>query len=134
MMIRRGLAFLIDWILICSVGTALFLLGPEFDPEYLIYPSIEMFSAYGVILGVLLVLLFPLFRDVIFGGASLGKRIMGLRIVKKGTREKPSVGALILKNLTFCFVSIEAILCLVNHGFTLGNLISGTEVRRNEVK
>ncbi len=127
-MVRRAVAFLIDYWLTFLITFALVFLSPQMDPAYLLYPSIEMFSSFVPWLGVLFALLFPIFRDVIFGGASLGKRIMRLRIVVRGTDQKPSFGVLILRNLTIAFVSVEFIVWLVTKGRRLGDFIGNTDV------
>lgn len=125
-MIRRFLSFCIDWVVIFAVGFALSLLGPQFDPEYLLYPSIQMFSAYGVILSFLWFIAVPLCKDIL-GGASLGKRICGLRVVSKDGG-KANAGKRILRNITFYFVVVEIIVALVNKGTRLGDMLARTQV------
>ena len=126
-MLKRFLSFWIDWMIIWIIGFVLSLLGPAFDPQYLLQPSIRMFSAYGVILSVLWYILAPLFRDFLFGNASLGKKLFGLRVTdKNGSKAKPL--ALILRNLAFWLVPVEMILVLCNHGTRLGDMLAGTQV------
>lgn len=64
--IKRMIAFAIDWCLVFVIGTMLFFTGPRFDLNYLRVPSVKMFSAYGVILGIVSFALLPLIRDIIF--------------------------------------------------------------------
>lgn len=125
-MIRRFMSFCIDWVAIFAVGFALSLLGPEFAPEYLLYPSIQMFSAYGVILSVLWFIAAPLCKDLI-GGASLGKHICGLRVAAKDGG-KAEAFALVLRNVTFFFAMIEMIVILANKGVRVGDMLAGTRV------
>ncbi len=126
--IKRLIAFVIDYLLIGLISFAFIFFSPSFDSSYLLYPSIKMFSSLSPWLGILSAIFLPLFRDVIFGGASFGKRIMGLRIVKSGTEEKPSVGALILRNITIAFVTVEFIVWFIAKGRRLGDFIGNTEV------
>ncbi len=130
---KRIFAFLIDYFLVALISFSLIFFtyiffSSQFYPEYWLYPSVKMFSLYSPWLGALSAFLLPIFRDVIFGGASLGKRIMGLRIVKMGTNEKPSVGILLLRNLTITFVTVEFIVWLILKGRRLGDIIGKTEV------
>ena len=109
------------------------MLGPRFDPQYLMYPSVKMFSAYGVILGILGFLLLPVVRDAVCGGASVGKRIVGLKVVDGKTGNKPSLKQLLLRNLFFYFVAFDAIVILYRHkktgkGMSLGDEVSGTDI------
>lgn len=126
-MVRRFLSFCIDWMIICMVGFSLTLFGPQFDPEYLLRPSIYMFSAYGAILSILWFVFAPLFRDALLGGVSLGKRLFGLRVTDK-SGDKASGMTLILRNITFWLVLLEMILVLCNHGIRLGDMLAGTRV------
>jgi len=87
-----------------------------------------MFSAYGFLLSALSFILFPLFKDCLFGNASLGKQLMRLKIVDIKTDRKVSVGQLVLRNITFYIPLIEFIMMLANHGNTIGDLITHTAV------
>lgn len=126
--IKRIVAFVIDWNLVFLICVALLLSGPQFKLEYLALPRVEMFSSYGVILGLLGFVLLPLIRDCILKNASVGKRIMGLRVVDVKTWQPPSLGKLILRNVMFYFPAVEFILVLVNNGASVGDMISGTAV------
>ena len=132
-MARRMIAFLIDWCLVFVICPGLFMLGPRFDMQYLMYPSVKMFSAYGVIAGVLGFLLLPIFRDVICGGASIGKRIAGLRVVDRESGNKASVEQLLLRNLLFYFVAVDAIVILYRYK-TIGKEASlGDEIAKTDI-
>lgn len=119
---------MIDWNLILLLSFAMFLISPNFDWKYLSVPSTEMFSAYGVALGFLCLLILPLIKDCIFRNASIGKKIMGLRVVDRTTGQPPRFGKLLLRNITFYFYYVEIIAVLVNRGVSLGDMLSGTAV------
>ena len=127
-LIKRAVAFVIDWNLILAFSFAMFLVGPQFDVKYLMLPSVEAFSSYGVIIGVLGLLALPLVRDCIFRNASLGKLIMGLRVVDVKTDCPPSIVKMLIRNLTFYFWAADLIAMLANHGVSVGDSISSTTV------
>ena len=126
--IRRIIAFTIDWCLIFAISITLFFLGPRFDLNYFRYPSVEMFSAYGVILGILSFILLPLLKDCLFKNASFGKWLLRLKIVDKTTQNKPKIEKLLLRNITFYFPFIELAFLLFNKGDTIGDIITQTTV------
>ena len=130
LLIRRFLAFVIDWNLMYGVAMVLMLFGPGSNPEYFIYPSIKMFGSAGFLLGLLWFLLYCLFKDCMFGGRSLGKLICGLMIQNSETGEKSAFGNLILRNITYVIVQIEMIVVLVNKAKRLGDCIAKTQVVR----
>ena len=131
---RRIIADLIDWNLIFVLGSAFLFLGPNFDPIFLLYPSVEMFSAYGVLLSLFTFLVLPFFKDCLFRSVSLGKALMGLKIVDGITFEKAKISKLLLRNLTFYFFFIELLLLLI-HGETIADLLTKTTVcSRNSAK
>lgn len=126
--IKRAIAFIIDWNLIFIISIGLLLIGPRFDMNYLLVPSTEMFSSYGVILGVICFIVLPLLKDLMFRNASLGKAIMRIVVVDANSLERPSVSQLILRNITFYLVPIEVVALFINKGKTIGNSISNTIV------
>jgi len=76
-----------------------------------------------------------LFRDIIFGNRSLGKRMAGLRVVNRYTKKTAGVGARLLRNLTIVTIApiiIEMILVLVSSkGLRMGDHMSKTQVVDN---
>ena len=127
-LIRRLIAFVIDWNLIFLIGFGLFISGPEFKIEYLLRPSIRMFSAYGVLLSVLSFALLPLIKDCVFKGSSLGKLICGIRVYDNNSKDIAKTSSLILRNLTFYIPFVELIVALCNNGRTLGDMLSSSYV------
>ena len=75
--------------------------------------------------------LYCLFKDCLFIRRSFGKLICGLEIQNSETGEKVSFGTLILRNITYVIVQIEAIVVLVNKGKRLGDFIAKTQVVRH---
>ena len=126
--IKHAVALVIDWNLILLICMALLVSSPQFKIEYLALPRIEMFSSPGVILGLLGFLLIPLIQDFLFGGSSLGKRIMGLRVIEVKTGKRPRFIKSLLRNVTFYLIFLELLLVFVNGGTALGDMISGTAV------
>jgi len=126
--IRRAIAFIIDWNLILIICFGLFVSGPRFDLEYLLLPSIRMFSAYGVLLGALGFVLLPLLKDCLFKGASLGKLVCGIKVYDCQSRDTAKISSLILRNITFYVPFIELIVYLCNNGKTFGDMLSSSYV------
>ena len=127
LILKRIIADLIDWNLIFLLGGACFFGGPNFDPIYLLYPSIKMLSAPWVLLGVTIMLLLPFLKDCIFCGASLGKLLMGLRVVNAETGRRASFGSMILRNVTFYIIEVDWILLFVT-GRSLSDRLTKTIV------
>ena len=132
LILRRFIAFVIDWNIQFGIGMALMLFGPGSNPEYILIPSIRMIAAPGFALGLLWIMLYGLFKDCIFGSRSLGKLICGLMIKNSKTGGKASVGSLVLRNITYVIMEIEGIIALVNQGRRLGDLLADTEVAVRE--
>lgn len=127
-LVRRCMAFVIDWALIFLICLGLFMSGPRWDVAYLLRPSLQMFSAYGGILGALGFVVLPLFKDCLFKGASLGKRICGITVYDDHSQDPAKTGALILRNVTFYIPFVELIVCVCNKGRTLGDMLSSSYV------
>ena len=126
--IRRIIAAVIDWNLILVVGFYLLTAGPAFDWSYLIYPSMQMFKGIPFLLGLLWMLIVPVLRDCIFGGASLGKLICGIRVRDLRTGGRPAFGRLLLRGVFFWLIVPEIIILLANRGRNLADMTSGTVV------
>jgi len=126
--IRRIIAGIIDWNLIGGVGFYLLTAGPAFDWSYLIYPSMQMFKGIPALLGLFWMLVAPFLRDCIFGGASLGKLICGIRVQDAQTGKTPAFGKLLLRGLFFWLILPEFIILLANRGRNLADMTSGTTV------
>ena len=120
--IKRIVAFLLDWNIL---GFSVML------PLSFIMISINKGNTtIGALLFLGMILLYPVcvaLRDVIFGGRSLGKRIMGLVVVDKATGEKPNIGKLILRGIFFFLMYIDGIILLVS-GKSVGDIVAGTVV------
>lgn len=128
LIIRRIMAFVIDWSLVFVLGMLFTFVGPDFNTEWLLYPSVKMFSAYGVFLSIMTFLLLPFIKDCLFKNASVGKLLTGLRIVDKETSQNPRFINLCLRNLFFYIPVLELFFLLVNKGVSLGDKITGTRV------
>ncbi len=128
LLIRRFLAFVIDWNILFGIAMALMLFGPGTNPEFVRYPSIRMLAAPGFLLGCLWFVVYGLGKDCFFGRKSLGKLMFGLEIRNRETDEKASYGSLILRNLTYGFPQIEGVVVLANKGIRVGDLLGNTKV------
>ena len=106
---RRIIAWIIDWNLSglpCLIYTTIFM-------DVFKRPSIQ--SMGYILIFMLLVFLYPLifvFRDVIFKGRSIGKRIFGLYVLDKNTNESASIKQRIIRNLFFFIYPIDGIILL----------------------
>lgn len=132
LLIRRFLAFIIDWNILFGIGMVFMFFGPGGNPEYFLWPSIEMFGSLGFILGLLWMPLYCLFKDCLFGGRSLGKLLCGLTVQNFETGEKASYGSLIVRNLLYVIIQIECIIVLANKGRRIGDIMANTKVVRYE--
>ena len=121
LLIRRFIAFLIDWNIMFGVAMAIMFFGPGNTSEYFLYPSIKMFTSPGFLLGIAWLFLYCLFKDCLFGRRSLGKLICGLAIQSSETGEKASFGSLILRNKRFLQESPKKLLtlCAIPFGIAL---------------
>lgn len=127
--IRRLVAALIDWNVIgfVVISSASFLLT-------FIESSSTSISTPSILLVLLLMLSYPvcfMLRDLIFGGRSLGKRILGLTVLDNQTGEAPKKNQLLLRNIFLFFIHIDTIIMLIT-GLTLGDRAAHTVVVRKK--
>ena len=123
MKLKRILAWIIDWNL---SGLPALIYAAIFAARGRTHGA----SPVGLLLFVLFVLSYPtifVLRDVIFGGRSPAKRMLGLRVVSAGTGEPTSKQNLILRNVFFFIYPIDAIL-LIATGKSLGDTVTNTTV------
>ena len=132
MIIRRGIAFVIDWNIMFGGCMVLMAYGPGANPDYFIHPTIRMLLTAGFWLGLAWIVFYGLFKDCLFGRRSLGKLITGLKIVRADTQEKVSFGRLLLRNIPYFIVQVELVMVLANKGRRLGDLLAGTKVTTNK--
>ena len=122
--IRRLAAWLIDWNLIGFV--LLFVIS-----AYMAFFSQEDASQAEILLLLFLILSYPvcfILRDLIFGGRSLGKRIMKLVILSKQTGEAPKKSQLVLRNIfSIVVIQIDALIMLIT-GLSIGDRLAHTVV------
>ena len=121
----RMLAWIIDWNIIGFTAIILVSLVA------LILKTLEANEIAPFIVFVL-ILSFPVcfvLRDLIFGGRSLGKRILRLTILDKQTGKPPKKILLFTRNLFLFIVHIDVILMLIT-GLTIGDYASHTVVVR----
>jgi uncharacterized RDD family membrane protein YckC len=82
--------------------------------------------------GVVLALGYELLRDGFFGGRSLGKKLMGLKVVNTKTGKPCSIKDSILRNITL-FIPvvnlIEIVMPFIDaEGLRFGDKLAGTKV------
>lgn len=114
---KRIIASTIDFIIYILI--CLILLSNYKDIDLMYLPK-------KVYLIVTLCAILPLFKDIIFKNASIGKKIMKLEVLNKDYR-KPTLIQLILRNITFIIWPIEIILVLTINK-RIGDIIFKTEV------
>ena len=131
--ISRAIAWIIDWNIIgLAVILALSLITPFITP--LLNSSDNVSSAASVLLFLLVALSFPvcfILRDIIFGGRSLGKRILGLTITDIKTGSAPKKTSLLLRNIFLFIVHIDFAVMLIT-GLTIGDRAAHTVVIRKK--
>lgn len=126
MKLKRILAWIIDWN-ISGIPAILYTF---------IFREIakgQGVSAIGVLLFVFFLLSFPaifVFRDIIFKGRSIAKRIFNLHVIDKQTNEPPSKQKLMLRNVFFFIYPVDAIMLLVTNQ-SLGDMVTNTTVVTN---
>ncbi|MBD3399876.1 MAG: DUF4339 domain-containing protein [Candidatus Coatesbacteria bacterium] len=85
-----------------------------------------------IFISIGVIFLYLLLRDVLFGKRSLGKRLAGLRVVDRVSKQPGSGGKLILRNLTVATVApllIEILLVLADSkGLRIGDRLAQTQV------
>lgn len=69
---------------------------------------------------------YMLLRDLI-GGRSIGKRLVGLKVIDKQTGEPAGLLKCLLRNVTWFIGSIDIIVYLIK-GARLGDMLAGTDV------
>ena len=108
--IRRIIAWIIDWNLFglpCLLYTTIFM-------DVFQRPSFQNIGY--ILIFMLLVFLYPLtfvFRDVIFKGRSIGKRIFRLYVLDKNTNESASIKQRIIRNLFFFICPVDGIILII---------------------
>ena len=121
---RRVFAFLLDgflslFIVFAMIITVIVILGSSGNIDLMTETLIEqILNKYSVLL---------LLRDFLFGGTSLGKRILGLRVVDITTHKKPPALKRILRCLFFIILPIDAITMFIE-GRSLGDRVANTIV------
>ena len=122
--IRRLVAWVIDWNMI---GAAVFFIASLYRAFFLKDDS----SQAEILILLFVILSYPvcfILRDLLFGGRSLGKRIMKLMILSKQTGEAPQKRQLLLRNIFSLFViQIDAIIMLAT-GLSIGDRVAHTIV------
>ena len=123
MKLKRILAWIIDWN-ISGIPALLYAL------IFIKVVEIQGINAIGVLLFVFFVLSFPaifVFRDVIFKGQSIAKRIFKLRVIDIETNDLPSNQKLIIRNLFFFIYPVEFIMLLASNK-SLGDMATNTTI------
>lgn len=124
---RRLLAWAIDWNII---GFSVIFL--TIIVSAVLYSIFNANSQISTLVLVFVILLYPIcfvLRDFIFGGRSLGKRIMGLVVLDRQTGLEASAGKCVLRNLFLFIVHIDALFMLAS-GTTIGDRAAHTVVVR----
>jgi len=131
--VKRFIAYVIDWVI---VDLALVILVTIATLPFLVLSGPGIFSAVGwgdfsILAGVVLVLYFVAFE--VLAGASIGKRVMGLKVVASGGRVPHFVEALVrnISKLFWLLLILDTIVGLaVSKGYTqkYADKLMGTSV------
>ena len=109
-LVRRIIAWIIDWNL-SGLPCMLFL---ALNPDFAHYPTLQ--NTGVALLFVLLVFLYPVlfvFRDVIFNGRSVGKRIFGLYVLEKTRMNLHLLNKELLEACFSLFIPLMVLFCLL---------------------
>ena len=125
--IRRIVAWIIDWILsgipafVCAFIISAYVMesGGTITPPLVLLFFLCVFS-YPVLF---------ILRDVIFCGRSIGKRILGLRVIDRETGQIPAIWKRIVRS-AFLFVYLADGVYLLATGKSLGDTVCETTVVR----
>ena len=122
--LKRMIAFVIDWNILYLPALLIgFLLSEIASNQTLVGLAVLAMLTLILITYVLIAA-----RDIIFGGRSLGKRILGLYIVDKKTLEPISAGRRFARNIFFCLINWLEIVLLLATGETLGDRVASAAV------
>ena len=124
MILKRIFAWIIDWN-ICGLPAVVY----SFVWQQMLQTEADI-KLWHVLLFFLFFVSYPalfVFRDILLGGRSIGKRIFRLYIVDNRTNELPKRKKLIIRNLFFSIAPAEFIVLLIT-GRSLGDWITNTSV------
>lgn len=123
---RRILAWMIDWLFF---GTVFMILVP------IAAMVLQAETEFNMGASPAAPLIFPIafiFRDVVFGGRSLGKRILGLVVLNRRSGTAAGLGKCFLRNLFLLIIHIDFIVMLVS-GVSIGDRVAQTMVVRKDI-
>ena len=124
LILKRGFAFLIDWLLVAAFMA--FYMSTIAEKGSTESTRLLLTMVGFIIWGCCLCI-----RDIIFRNASLGKIIMGLRVVDVDDK-KPAITKILLRNITMLivpFIGVEVLaLLLSREHFRIGESLSKTKV------
>lgn len=118
---KRFTAQFIDEVFIASIGYAVLF------SALTLYPSNEEFP---YLIFISLILIYSLISDGLFStGQSVGKKIMGLYVVRNDNEEPCGVGRSIFRNITYLLGVVDFIFLVFRKDKRrLGDLIANTKV------
>jgi len=123
--IRRIIAWIIDWNLIGSVVLAFCFLYLA-----LFRDKMEAGNTAFIVMLIPIMLLYPItfiLRDFVFGGRSLGKRMLGLTILDMSTGERAKIKQCLFRNVLLPAYQADLIVLLIT-GRSLGDRMMKTVV------
>ncbi len=126
---KRIIAFLIDWNIIGHIILLLLLVEVTIFRKNGLLESSQALQPFVPILAITM-LLFPVgvvLRDFMFGGRSLGKRMLGLVILDIKTATKPKLHKTVLRDLFFFLFQIDGVVLLAS-GKSIGDYVAHTVV------
>lgn len=112
LLVKRGIAFLIDLMIVGTVTTIL-----SFLPFHL-FGGVEVFY-----IGIFIFFL----KDLYSGNGSIGKSILGLKVYST-IDEENDVSRRIIRNVFLLLYPIEFLVAILNDGVRLGDMIAKTRV------
>ena len=124
MKLKRIIAMFIDWNL---SGIPALIYSLFFLSLVNLFPQAVGFAVIPFPFFVISLPLIFVYRDVIFRGQSIGKRILKLKIVDLETRDLPLQSKLIRRNVFFFILPVEIILIIIKNQ-TIGDMITNTTI------
>ena len=115
--VKRIVSGIIDFYIICILSTVLTALVSLGSLEVSALTVITYFGSF---------FLMVVFKDLLFNGSSLGKKVFKLRVVKEDGTKLNFVDVL-KRSVTLVFTPVEDVLILVN-GKRLGDMWANTQV------
>ena len=123
--LRRCLAWALDWniigVIVAIITIAFWAVAAKTEQKALVLITFPVILAWFVLF---------ILRDIVFGGKSLGKRIMKLQVIDRHTGMPASKKQKAMRGLSVFFLSFDALFMIIS-GYSIGDRLGDTAVVRD---